>query len=83
MKISLDGALEFEFFEIEELKNAEQYAGEVDGLIYSWKAIGYSNWLEKRLSVADVLGLAILPKGMPDWIDLLDDAGEDENEEEI
>lgn len=82
MKISLDGALEFEFFEIEELKNAEQYAGEVDGLIYSWKAIGYSNWLEKRLSVTDVLGLAILPKGMPDWIDLPDDANEDENDKD-
>ena len=45
----------------------------IDGVIYSWKAIGYSNWLEKRSSVADVLGLAVLPKGLPDWIDLPDD----------
>ncbi|MCB9146220.1 MAG: hypothetical protein H6635_12655 [Anaerolineales bacterium] len=73
MKISPDGALEFEFFELEDVKKAEQFAENIDGVIYSWKAIGYSNWLEKRSSVADVLGLAVLPKGLPDWIDLPDD----------
>lgn len=83
MKVSLDGIFEFEFFELEELKDAEQYAEKVDGSIYSWKTIGYSNWLEKRLSIADVLGLAVLPNGLPDWIGLPDDAkenGDDENE---
>ncbi|MBK9780266.1 MAG: hypothetical protein IPP55_09485 [Anaerolineales bacterium] len=75
MKISLDGALEFEFFELEDVKKAEQFAENIDGVIYSWKVIGYSNWLEKRLSVADVLGLAVLPKGLSDWIDLHDDVG--------
>ena len=73
MKVSLDGIFEFEFFEIEELKSAEHYAEKIDGSIYSWKTIGYSNWLEKRLSVTDVLGLAVLQKGLPDWIDLPDD----------
>jgi len=33
----------------------------------------FSNWLEKRFSVVDVLGLAVLPKGLPDKIDLKDD----------
>ena len=80
MKVSLDGNVDFEFFEIEELKSAEQYAELIDGSIYSWKTIGYSNWLEKRLSVADVLGLAVLQKGLPDWIDLPNDAMDDENE---
>ncbi len=73
MKISLDGALEFEFFEIEDTKKAEQFAKSIDGEVFSWKAIGHSNWLEKRLSVADVLGLAVLLKGLPDKIDLPDD----------
>lgn len=73
MKVSLVEDLEFEFFQIEELKNAKQYAKEVDGSIYSWKTIGKSNWLEKRLSVVDVLGLAVLPKNLPDWINLPDD----------
>jgi hypothetical protein len=73
MKVSLDGTFEFEFFEIEELKSAEQYAEKINGLVYSWKTIGYSNWLEKGLSVTDVLGLAVLPSDSPDWIDLPDD----------
>ncbi len=73
MKISLDDTLEFEFFELEDVKNAEQFAESIGGAVYSWKTNGYSNWLEKRLSVADVLGLAVLPKGLPDWIDLPDD----------
>ena len=73
MKVSLDGKFEFEFFQIEELQNAEQYAEEIDGSIYSWKTTGNSNWLEKRLSVADVLGLVVLPKNMPEWIDLPED----------
>jgi hypothetical protein len=73
MKVSLDGTFEFEFFEFEELKSAEQYAEKNNGLVYSWKTIGYSNWLEKGLSVTDVLGLAVLPSDLPDWIDLPDD----------
>ncbi len=77
MKVTLDGAFEFEFFQIEELRNAELFAKETNGLIYSWKTIGFSNWLEKRLSIVDVLGLAVLPKGLPDWIDLPDDREED------
>lgn len=73
MKVSLDEKFEFEFFQIEELQNAEQYVEEIDGSIYSWKTTGNSNWLEKRLSVADVLGLVVLPKNMPEWIDLPED----------
>ncbi len=73
MKIFLDDALEFEFFELEDVKKAEYFAESIDGAVYSWKTIGYSNWLEKRLSSADVLGLAMLPKGLPDLIDLPDD----------
>ena len=73
MKVSLNENFEFEFFQIEELQNAEQYAEEIDGSIYSWKTTGNSNWLEKRLSIADVLGLVVLPKNMPEWIDLPED----------
>ncbi|MEP7137716.1 MAG: hypothetical protein ABI904_22550 [Chloroflexota bacterium] len=73
MRVSLDGTFELDFFEIEELESAEQYAKETEGSIYSWKTTGNSNWLEKRLSIVDVLGLAILPKNLPEWIDLPDD----------
>lgn len=73
MKTSLDGVLEFEFFQLEDVKKAEQFAESMDGAVYSWKTAGNSNWLEKKLSIADVLGLAVLLKGLPDWIDLPDD----------
>ena len=73
MKITLGSNYEFEFFQIEELENAKQYADKADGSIYSWKTTGNSNWLEKRFSVVDVLGLVVLPKNLPDWIDLPDD----------
>jgi hypothetical protein len=73
MKISLDGVLEFEFFQLEDIVKAEQFAEINDGAVYSWKTTGYSNWLEKILSVSDVIGLAVLPNGMPDWIELPDD----------
>ena len=73
MKVSLEENLEYEFFQTEELKSAEQYAKEINGSIYSWKTTGKSNWLEKNLSVVDVLGLAVLPKNLPDWINLPDD----------
>jgi len=73
MKISLDGALEFEFFRLEDIVSAEQFAEGNDGTVYSWKTAGYSNWLEKRLSVVDVIGIAVLLNGMPDWIELPND----------
>jgi hypothetical protein len=76
MKVSLDRSFEFEFFELEKVKDAEEYAKTTRSEIYSWKTSGHSNWFEKRLSMADVLGLAVLPKGLPDWIDLPDDEEE-------
>lgn len=82
MKAYPDGIFEFELFELEDLKNAKEYAEKINGSIYSWKTIGYSNWLEKRLSNVDVLGFVVLPKGMPDWIGLPEDAKEEENGED-
>ena len=73
MKVNFGNGYEFEFFQIEELNSAEQHAEKINGSIYSWKTTGHSNWLEKSLSLVDVLGLAVLPKGLPDLIDLPDD----------
>ncbi|MEP6894078.1 MAG: hypothetical protein ABI986_00590 [Chloroflexota bacterium] len=73
MKVNLDNKFEFEFFQIEELKNAEQFAEEINGSIYSWKTTGLSNWLERGVSIVDVLGITVLPSGLPDSIDLPDD----------
>lgn len=73
MKISLDSGLEFEFFELDDVKKAEEFAKSINGAVYSWKTIGHSNWLEKRVSIVDVLGLTVLPKDLSDLVDLPDD----------
>jgi hypothetical protein len=77
MKVNLGSGFEFESFELEQAKEAEQLATETNGSVYSWKTIGNSNWLERGLSIADVLALTVLPKESPDWIELPND---EENE---
>ena len=73
MKVNLDDGFEFECFAIEEAKLVEKIAKETDGVVYSWKTEGRYNWFQKGFTVVDVLGLTVLPKGLPDWIDLPDD----------
>ena len=46
--------------------------------LYCWKTTGNENWLERGLSVADVLGIVALPQGLPDIIDLPNDERENE-----
>lgn len=78
MKVNLDGEFEFDYFDIEEAQKVERLAKETDGIVYSWKTEGRYNWFQKGFSVVAILGLTILPKGLPDWIDLPDDEeGED------
>lgn len=66
-------SFDVEFFNIEQIAEAEQKAIETNGDLYSWKTSGISNWLEKGLSLSDVLGLLIIPREFPEQIDLLDD----------
>lgn len=73
MKVNLGNGFEFETFELEQAGQAEQLAAETNGAVYSWKTTGSSNWLEKGLSIVDVLGITVLPKDAPEWIDLPDD----------
>lgn len=75
MQIILPNGVETELFQLEEISQAEQHAFATDGEIYCWKTVGRSNWLERRLSVADVLALVVLPKNLPQWIDMPDDNG--------
>jgi hypothetical protein len=79
MKVNLGNGFEFETFELEQAREAEQLAAKKNGYVYSWKTIGSSNWLEKGLSITDVLAIMVLPKDAPDWIDLPDDAKEDDD----
>jgi len=61
MKVNLGNEFEFECFEIEDAQYVERLAEELKGSVYSWKTVGYANWLQKGFSVVDVLGLTILP----------------------
>lgn len=65
--------LELKLFQLEELAQAETIADNSDALLYCWKSLGVSNWLEKGISICDVLGFVILPRGLPEQIDLPDD----------
>lgn len=73
MKVNLGNEIEIECFQTENARNTEKLARETNGVVYSWKTEGRYNWLEKGLSIVDVLGLTILPDGLPDKIDLPDD----------
>lgn len=78
IKQTLYLAFETEVFNTEELSHAEKIAAETNGEIYCWKTSGDSNWLEKGLSLSDVLGIITLPSNLPDYIDMLDDEASDE-----
>lgn len=73
MLIPLTINLEKEFFQLEELESAQAIAERNGGVIYSWKTTGRANWLEKCISVVDVLGLIVLPDGLSSVIDMVDD----------
>lgn len=86
MKMALQLILEdLEFFELSDAVKAEAYAESVNGEIYTWKTTGRWNWLEHGFSIADVAGLVVIPRRLPDYIDMPDDPveeGDDECEEE-
>lgn len=73
IKQSLYLNFDLEVFNTDELNEARNAARESDGALYCWKTTGNSNWLEKGLSVTDVLGIVVLPRGLPTQIDMLDD----------
>jgi hypothetical protein len=73
MQIKLNFELRTRFYQLEDARQAEQRAKETSQTIYCWKALGRSNWLESGFSISDVLGLVVLPKGLPDQIEMPDD----------
>jgi len=76
--VNLSLHLELEVFQTEEAEQVELKAQELDSLVYSWKTSGNENWLERGFSVADVLGLVILPRGLPEAIDMAEDSTEED-----
>lgn len=66
-----------EVFNTHELKEAQRLASDLNGVLYCWKTTCNLNWLEKGLSVADVLAIVVLPQGLPDQIDMPNDEKEE------
>ncbi len=77
MTVTLDLWLETELYRLEEARQAEEQAVRVNGRVYCWKTTGVWNWLEAGYSIVDVLGLVVLPQGLPDVIELADDVPEE------
>ncbi len=73
IKQSLYLNFDLEVFNTDEVNEAQQAASELGGVLYCWKTSGTSNWLEKGLSLSDVLGVVVLPQGLPNQIDMPDD----------
>lgn len=63
-------------FSLEEAREAEQLAIQSKNTVYSWKASGRSHWLEQGYSISDTLGLVLMPLGLPEHIEMPDDAAE-------
>lgn len=80
MKVTLQLLLEVELFSLEEAAAAEQLAAQADSRLYVYKTSGQENWLEVGLSITDVCGIVVLPKGLPDVIDMPDDDADSEDE---
>ncbi len=77
MKVSLSLQLDLEMFHLEEVEQSEQRAEASNSLLYSWKTSGNENWLERGLSLTDVLGIIVLPQELPDVIEMPDDTEDD------
>jgi len=73
MNVVLPNGTETVLFALEEADDAEFTARQSNREIYCWKTTGRENWLERGLSVVDELGLVLMPKGMPEVIDMPDD----------
>ncbi len=73
IRVMLPNGLATALYDLEEAVQAQRAAREASGEIYCWKTSGKYNWLERGLSVADVLGLVILPRGLPEYMDMPDD----------
>jgi hypothetical protein len=76
MLVQVAVCLDVPFYELEDFKEAVKEANRRGRSVYTWKASGWANWMERGLSIADVLGLVLLPRGMPDYIEMPDDQRE-------
>ena len=65
-------------YDLEEVPPAIAAAQASRGVIYSWKSMDRCNWLGPRISIADVLGLVVLPRRLPAYIHTPADPAEED-----
>ena len=73
MEIKLGLLLPLKFYQLEEAAEVERVAVHTDSRVYCWQTTGKWNWLQKGWHLADVVGLVVLPGGLPDVTDMPDD----------
>ena len=76
MKLQSWLAFELDFYQLEEAVQAQTEAELSGSQVYTWKTTCRCNWLERGFSNVDALGLVVLPVGLGDAIDMLDDPAE-------
>ena len=79
-ELTLELLLPLKVFEIYEKAELERYAEETGGEIYTWQTLCIKNWLQKGFHIIDELGYVVLPKDLPEQIDMCDDILEDGDE---
>jgi len=77
MKVELALYLDVDFYELEDSEQAVAAADKTNRSVYTWKTSGLTNWMERRISNVDALGLVLLPRGMPDCLDMPEDPEDD------
>lgn len=65
----------------EDVAEAKREAERTGGDIYTYHTSGLNNWLRRGISRVDRLAFVVLPKGLPDQIDMADDEPEPGDEE--
>ena len=78
MRTRLEVLLDVPLYQLEHVPEAYAEAQTTGGVVYSWKTTGRWNWLERGTSIVDVLVLTVLPRGLPDTIEMPDDEIEGE-----
>ncbi len=78
MRGTLEILIEAELYQLENWREAQETAALTHGEVYSWKTCGHENWLERGCSVVDVVALVVLPRGLPDFMDMPDDHPDEE-----
>lgn len=80
MSVTLDLILKAEMFQTFEHEEAKGYAEKTNGEVYSWKSVCRANWLERGYSRVDTGVLVVLPRILPDCIDMPDDSPDEDDE---